>query len=124
MKLINDFFHILDAERHDDALLCKVSLNPDHDIYRVHFPGNPVTPGVCLLQMATEILEHHYGRRLRLDTALNIRFKNRITPDLLPTFDFNKVHFEASEAKARLTIRDAETHFVTMSLKYKDLGFV
>ena len=54
MKLIDDFYKIVLLEKNDDSFSCKVSLNANHGLYRVHFPGNPVTPGVCLIQMASE----------------------------------------------------------------------
>lgn len=119
MKLINNFFHIIDVEEREDALCCRTSLNAEHEVYKAHFPGNPVTPGVCLLQMAEEILENQYGRNLKLDTAVNIRFKSKITPSDSPIFDFSKVTFDEHEAKARLVVRDETTQFVSMSLKYK-----
>ena len=56
MKLINDFFEIVSKESGEGTLKCKVRLHPEHFIYQAHFPGNPVTPGVCLVQMAAEIL--------------------------------------------------------------------
>jgi len=119
MKLINNFFQIIEVERKVDSLYCKTSLNTDHDIYKVHFPGNPVTPGVCLFQMAEEILEQVYRRDLKLDTATNIRFKNKVSPDDTPIFDFGKVTFGGPEAKVLLTVRDESRQFVTMSLKFK-----
>lgn len=119
MKLINDFFRITDTNIQDETVSYKVALNPEHYIYGAHFPGNPVTPGVCLLQMATEILEHHYSKRLKLDTAVNIRFKNPVLPADETVFDFTKISFEADEAKVRLTVKNDTKQFVTMSLKYK-----
>ena len=39
----------------------KIRLNPDHEIYRAHFPGNPITPGVCIVQIISEVLgEQHW----------------------------------------------------------------
>ena len=141
MKLINDFFRITEVSMTDGGMTCRVALNPDHYIYSVHFPGNPVTPGVCLLQMAAELLEHQYeslcpagssalpgneeqmakpvGRHLKLDTAVNIRFKNPVLPNDDIVFDFSKIAFEADELKVRLTVKNDEQQFITMSLKYK-----
>ena len=35
----------------------RVSLNASHIIYEAHFPGNPVTPGVCIIQIVKELVE-------------------------------------------------------------------
>ena len=34
----------------------RLRLNPEHFIYQAHFPGEPVTPGVCILQIGKELL--------------------------------------------------------------------
>ena len=67
-------------------------------IYQAHFPGNPITPGVCLLQIATELLELHEGVRLQLHTADAIKFRKPVTPDMRPTFVFTALKHEADLA--------------------------
>ena len=37
-------------------------LFPESPVYRGHFPGYPITPGVCLVQMALEAIEEMAGR--------------------------------------------------------------
>ena len=63
MKLINDFFEVIALTPSEGELRCKVKFNPEHFIYKAHFPGNPVTPGVCLVQMAAEILGEQYHKQ-------------------------------------------------------------
>ena len=57
MRLNGDFYRI--ESRLEDRTLgqsgFKVILNPDHLIYKAHFPGQPVTPGVCILQIIQEL---------------------------------------------------------------------
>jgi len=122
MKLIDDFFHITETTSQDGLLTCNIALNPEHYIYGVHFPGNPVTPGVFLLQMATEILEHHYGKRLKLDTAVNIRFKNPVLPQDELVYEFTKISFEDNQTKVRLIVKNEMRQFLSMSLKYNMIG--
>lgn len=57
-----------------------VRINPGHSIFEGHFPGNPVIPGVCQVQMVTEILGEFYTRRFRLAEADNIKFLSLINP--------------------------------------------
>jgi 3-hydroxyacyl-[acyl-carrier-protein] dehydratase len=118
MKLINDFYHIVSKQTTEEGYACKVSLNERHPFYSVHFPGNPVTPGVCLLQIATEILEHKYNRRLLLTKAANIKFKRLVAPDDQPTFVFSKILFQNDCLKTLVSIEDRESQFVKMSLQY------
>lgn len=119
MKLLNDFYNIVDETSCDGTYNCKVKMNPQHGLYKVHFPGNPVTPGVCLVQMATEILERKYNKKFLLSEAVNIKFRKTVVPEDEPTFVFNKVVFEDDLLKTSVTIEDNENQFVKMSLIYK-----
>ena len=119
MKLLNDFYSIVDEASCDGTYNCKVKMNPQHGLYKVHFPGNPVTPGVCLVQMATEILERKYNKKFLLSEAVNIKFRKTVVPEDKPTFVFNKVVFEDDLLKTSVTIEDNENQFVKMSLIYK-----
>lgn len=121
MKLINDFFNIIDSESADGVYKCKVKLNANHHLYNVHFPGNPITPGVCLLQMATEILEQYYGKNLLLQKAGSIKFKKIIIPTVQPTFVFSKTAIEDGCLKTVVMIEDEDNQFVKMSLTYSIL---
>ena len=119
MKLLNDFYSIVDETSCDGTYNCKVKMNPQHGLYKVHFPGNPVTPGVCLVQMATEILERKYDKKLQLIEAVNIKFRKTVGPDDEPTFVINKAVFEDDQLKTSVTIEDSEDQYVKMSLIYK-----
>lgn len=58
-----------------------VILNPDHLIYKAHFPGMPVTPGVCILQMIQELLSEQLGMLLFIKQIKNVKFIRMISPD-------------------------------------------
>lgn len=57
MKLNGDFFVIERNLPQTEGMIYgfDVKLNPEHYIYKAHFPGHPITPGVCLLQMVGEL---------------------------------------------------------------------
>ena len=57
MKLNGDFFVIEGNLPQTEGMIYgfDVKLNPEHYIYKAHFPGHPITPGVCLLQMVAEL---------------------------------------------------------------------
>lgn len=104
MKLIDNFFQITHSRITDGSYVCKVKLNAQHPVYSVHFPGNPVTPGVCLLQIATELLEQEYGKRLLLSKAKSIKFKKIIRPDEEPTFVFTKLVYADQQLSVNISI--------------------
>ena len=82
MRLNGDFFRI---ESRMEGLPegqsgFNIMLNPDHLIYKAHFPGQPVTPGVCILQMIQEILSEQEGMPLFISKIKNVKFINLISP--------------------------------------------
>ncbi len=123
MILKDDFFYMTESHSDEGNLRFRVRLNPEHFIFRVHFVGNPVVPGVCLIQMATELLESHLNCRLLLDTATSIKFKRPIHPGIEPEFAFSKVQTEENGlTKAVFMIQDEEAQYAKMSLLYKQLS--
>lgn len=121
MRLINDFYHIVSTDDAEGKYVCKVKLNAAHGIFSVHFPNNPVTPGVCLVQMATEILEQKLGKKLVLSTAVNIKFKKLMAPNDEPSFVFSKITTEDKLLKTLVSIEDEQGQFVKMSLQFKTI---
>lgn len=84
LKLINDFFEVLDHSVDVAGFSTTIQLNPRHIVYAGHFPGHPVTPGVIQLQIVHELLEKHVGRNLQLITVLRCKFLKILNPDETP----------------------------------------
>lgn len=57
-----------------------VALCPDSIIYRAHFPERPVTPGVCIIQAAVELLGLLHGREYVLQEVSAAKFLRVISP--------------------------------------------
>ena len=55
MKLLDSLFSIVSASSEDGRHVYTIRLNPEHFIYKAHFPGEPITPGVCIMQIAIEL---------------------------------------------------------------------
>ena len=66
-----------------------VSLNAGHPVYDGHFPGNPVVPGVCQVQMVKELVEKAVLSPLQLTESDNIKFLSMINPQLDPQLEFD-----------------------------------
>ena len=78
--LIDSLFTI--RSREETPAGCTYVLAPDagHAIYDAHFPGSPVTPGVCIIQTLKELAERSIGRPLFLRTVRNAKFLHVINP--------------------------------------------
>jgi 3-hydroxymyristoyl/3-hydroxydecanoyl-(acyl carrier protein) dehydratase len=80
MNLIDDFYKITQQISGDSEFEYILSLNKEHFIYQAHFPGNPITPGVCIIQMCKELMEEHTGEKLFLKKIVNVKFLSVINP--------------------------------------------
>ncbi|QEM13085.1 3-hydroxyacyl-ACP dehydratase [Mucilaginibacter rubeus] len=80
--MLKDTFFTFSTPEFDGGLIkTTITLNPAHDIFKGHFPGNPVVPGVCMMQMIKEILESSSNKKLKLIKADNIKFLSFIDPN-------------------------------------------
>ncbi len=81
-RLLHDFYQV-EEFLHAVTGACQVtlSMNPEHPIFEGHFPGFPVVPGVCMIQITKELLEQALGRETRLVTARNLKFLTILNPN-------------------------------------------
>ena len=79
--LLNDFFKITDVQN-GEKYTVSIEMNPKHDIYNGHFPGNPITPGVCLTQMVKETVEHIIRKKLQMVKGDNLKFTAILNPEV------------------------------------------
>ena len=80
MILQGDFYTIRNLQAADAVITAELDLNAGHKIYEGHFPGQPVTPGVCMMQMIKEILEDVLGKETNLVSAAELKFLAVINP--------------------------------------------
>lgn len=80
-----------------------IILNPDHLIYKAHFPGQPVTPGVCILQILQELLSVEIGKQLFIKNIKNAKFISMMSPvtDSRVSVMFTSVSTEEGGVKAQ-----------------------
>ena len=81
MKLINDLFEVLETTVSDMGFKNTIELNSSHIIYKGHFPGHPVTPGVIQMQIVHELLEDHFSEKLKLIGVSQCKFLKILNPN-------------------------------------------
>ena len=82
MKLLNNLFEIIESSAKDSGFSVTIKISPDHFIYKGHFPGYPVTPGVVFLQIVHELAEYHLKKRIRLIELPNCKFLKIVNPNV------------------------------------------
>lgn len=87
--LMNDFYRIEYIQREPNSVSCRIVFNDQHDIFKGHFPGQPVVPGVCMMQMVKELLEAQTDSNLWMRDAGQVKFLQLITPDVHPMINIS-----------------------------------
>jgi len=77
---LQDLFTISNQSIREDEFDAVISFDPDHDIFKGHFPGQPVVPGVCLIHIVKEVAGIIAKREVLLKDGNNIKFLNMIDP--------------------------------------------
>lgn len=98
MKLLNEMFSIVGG----DADTVQIRLHADHPIYKAHFPGNPITPGVCIVQIISEILGERLHRTFALDEVVNLKFTSTLSPADDPLVEITFTSVEKTEGGCKV----------------------
>ena len=120
--LLKDFYIIASIENTDvNKYSAAITLNKDHDIFKGHFPGNPVTPGVCMMQIVKEITECILNTNLTMVSTSNVKFMALINPEVNSKLVLNLEisENENSEIKVKNTTSFEETVALKLSNTYK-----
>jgi 3-hydroxyacyl-[acyl-carrier-protein] dehydratase len=121
MKLLNDFYKIKQADGEGTDFDYILSLNKAHFIYKAHFPDNPITPGVCIIQICKELMELHTGEVLFLQKIHNVKFLSVIDPRVVDTVQvsFSKISIVENGYKCLVLVHWEATQFAKLSLFLK-----
>lgn len=121
MLLKNSLYNI----KSQDALnsVFTIELNPDCFIYKAHFPELPITPGVCIIQVAMELFSELCGAALDLESVANAKFLSVINPEITKnlTYSFNKITISdaSSRYKVSVVVADEDTIYTKLSLCFR-----
>ncbi len=112
--LKDDFYQVQNLQGEGESYSAEIIFNPDHAIFKGHFPEQPVVPGVCMVQITTETAEDIVGKRLQLTQSKVIKFLQMIDPGVHP------------KVVLSLTIKEIPDHSgrsITSKLSFEDTIF-
>jgi 3-hydroxyacyl-[acyl-carrier-protein] dehydratase len=121
--LKDDFFYIQSLSDDKGTISAVIEINPYHKIFEGHFPGQPVVPGVCMMQMVKEITEAATGKEYFLQKADLVKFLSVIVPQKenpvqakinYALMENDAVNFEASLFKDEIIYLKFKGAFVTV----------
>lgn len=113
MTLRNYLYNVLEAKETPDGVTYSISLNRESPIYQAHFPGMPVTPGVCIIQMVEEMLADYTGKVLQIATVKNAKFLTMLEPgEEIVKVHLSNIRIEGESIKAHSTITDCSSTII------------
>ncbi|WP_314666894.1 hydroxymyristoyl-ACP dehydratase [Prevotella aurantiaca] len=86
MQLKNNLYKIISKEEDSSMVNYTIELNPSCVIYQAHFPREPITPGVCIVQIGKELIEELLTEKMSVSCKLeivkvkNVKFLSVISP--------------------------------------------
>jgi 3-hydroxyacyl-[acyl-carrier-protein] dehydratase len=79
--LLKDFYTITSLEKTAETkYLATILINEEHEVFKGHFPGNPIMPGVCMMQIIKELTEQITSNSLFMQSLSNVKFMALINP--------------------------------------------
>jgi 3-hydroxyacyl-[acyl-carrier-protein] dehydratase len=92
---LNDFFTYQVIDSVPGIIKARVSIDVNHQLYTGHFPQQPVTPGVVLVEIIRNILSSVLQKKLMLESAKEIKFTAAVIPTQVNQIDLNIEYFES-----------------------------
>lgn len=123
MLLKDNLFSVVETKQESGHAEVEIQLDIRHAIYTGHFPGDPITPGVCLLQIAVELFSMLVGNEMAMKSSKSIKFVNIVRPDQCPRVSY-LLDWEQTDSdlyNVKVVVKDAETLFCKFSLRLSPL---
>lgn len=121
--LKDKFFTIKEQSKEGENALFVVELNKEHSVYEGHFPGMPVVPGVCTLQMIKECAEEAVGKKLRYANIANCKFSAMIVPTKVQRLEVSlTLQCAEEELTLKATVKSPEATCLTLKASLVELA--
>ncbi|KXK44296.1 MAG: 3-hydroxyacyl-ACP dehydratase [Bacteroidetes bacterium OLB11] len=72
--LLNNLYTIVENQKNENKIFSQIEINPHHEIFKGHFPTQPILPGVCMIEIAKEILQENFNQKLFLSQSSAAKF--------------------------------------------------
>jgi 3-hydroxyacyl-[acyl-carrier-protein] dehydratase len=119
--LIKDFYNQIICNQEDNIIIFSIKLNPNHKVYKGHFPQQAVVPGVIQLQIAKELLEENLKLNLLMNDIIQVKYLKPIIPDqdTIIKFEITIKEQNASDIKTNVNIGSEDIIFTKAKISFK-----
>jgi len=122
--LLKDFYKVLSLDKTDGQKhLAVILINEKHEVFKGHFPENPVMPGVCMMQIIKELTEEITESSLMMQSLSNVKFMALINPETTPELrlELDVTEGEDQTVKVKNTTYFNETVALKLGSVYKKI---
>jgi 3-hydroxyacyl-[acyl-carrier-protein] dehydratase len=109
-------FKILATDHQDNTIHAVLDIDRDNKILEGHFPGQPVVPGACMLQLVKDTLADTLNKSIRLLKADNIKFLSLIDPGTMQSLQL-EITYQQNENDIQVTANLNAGEVVCMKLQ-------
>ncbi|MDO4171122.1 MAG: beta-hydroxyacyl-ACP dehydratase [Prevotellaceae bacterium] len=115
MLLENRYYRTISRKTDGQQTVFRIAILPECDVYKGHFPGDPVCPGVCNIETIKECASAVAGRPLRITTIKQCRLTAIATPAVCPEADVTVTVANTADDtySVQATIADAQQTYMT-----------
>lgn len=106
---VDKFFTIKEHRESEYSAEFDVEICAKHPIFDGHFPGDPITPGVCILQMACDLFSHLKQQEFFISAVKNAKFMHVIRPLETPGVTF-QISYQLSENQMDYDLKCVVSH--------------
>lgn len=79
---MEDFYKVVSSDREGEVFRWKVALQPSSIIYKAHFPGHPITPGACQIELLRAFASAGLGKNVTISEVRSVKFLKIIDPSV------------------------------------------
>lgn len=123
MILLDHLYNVVASTSETDT--CRryqIRLLPESAIFKAHFPGEPIMPGACIVQLVQELFGLWKGEECLVVKVNNLKFLQVISPDqvteleVILTQKFDEV---TSETNVKADVINGQIVYTRMSLQLR-----
>jgi 3-hydroxyacyl-[acyl-carrier-protein] dehydratase len=119
--LLGSFYQIEKYSTEGTVELYEIKFNPEHAIFKGHFPDRPITPGVIEMEIVKQLLEKSTSKKLSLVKVRNCKFLNILNPeeDTVVGVSIMYSEKEGSAIESEASIQNESKGFLKLKAEYQ-----
>jgi 3-hydroxyacyl-[acyl-carrier-protein] dehydratase len=113
---MSNLFSLHNFQSTPGSIKVQVRFDPSHSVFAGHFPGQPVVPGVFLVEIVRSAVSEVVGKQVQVIEATNLKFMQMVDPDRNPVLllDCSFVKEEEGILKVDATFSAGDLLFAKM----------